>query len=62
MKPNDALAERIAQKLLEEDLIDPQDQVALLERLKTGSASAEDWVVWAEKRIDPNRGDVPDED
>lgn len=44
--PNETLAEVVAEKLLENNLIAADRQAEILKALKTGSARQEDWKLW----------------
>jgi hypothetical protein len=46
--PNDVLAEEVATKLVKEGLISKAKLQEVLTKVKTGTASVEDWKLWVD--------------
>lgn len=60
MTPNETLSIKIVEQLKAEALIHEADADSILQKLKSGSASASDWNRWAERKLD-ERKEVEDE-
>ena len=57
MDPDEELASLIADRLIEQRLIDPSRRDDVSNRIATGSATAEDWQLWIElSRIGRGKG------
>lgn len=54
--PNEALSVKIVERLKAESLIHGDDAAAILQKLKSGSATVADWNRWAERKIDERVG------
>ncbi len=52
MTPSETLAIKIVERLKAEALIHEADADSILQKLKSGSASASDWNRWAERKLD----------
>jgi hypothetical protein len=51
-RPNDALAEVVAAKLKEKGFITQENEKEVLSKLKSGTASREDWKLWVDLATD----------
>ena len=49
--PNEQLAKKIGQRLLESSLVTEEDLELILSAMKSGTASQDDWRSWLLKKI-----------